>query len=226
MPERRLRLMLAAGVVVMACLVIGVLRPALPFEIANRILQIARDSGPAGWVLLAGLQLVIAASGILPASLLGIAAGTTYGLWTGFFLAASGTLGGALVSFVLARFLFRDAIARRLAGHPKLARFDDLISQSGWRIVCLLRISPVMPFAATSYALGLSSVPLSTYILGTLAAMPPLLGYVFIGTLAESGLSGDAKPLRWVMIGLGVVATLGLTVLVGRLAQRAMRPPE
>ena len=38
-----------------------------------------------------------------------------------------------------------------------------------------------MPFVATSYLLGLSAISLRDYMLGTLAALPALLGYVSLG---------------------------------------------
>ena len=88
-------------------------------------------------------------------------------------------------------------------------------------MVCLLRFSPVMPFSATSYMLGLSSIDLRSYIVGTLAALPALFGYVLIGTLADAGLSAwmsGAGPLRWILLGIGGVATLVLTVRLGQFA--------
>jgi uncharacterized membrane protein YdjX (TVP38/TMEM64 family) len=229
-PRRARKWLVAlAGAFILICIALGVLHPSAPQLIAAWLLDAAHRAGPAGGLVLALLQMLIAASGILPASLLGIAAGTAYGLWTGFALSAAGTMAGALISFVLARWLFRDAISRRLAGRAKLARFDNLVARSSWRIVCLLRISPVLPFAATSYALGLSSVTLPAYLLGTLASLPPLLGYVFIGTLANSGLSAwqaGGSKLRLAMIAAGTVATVALTFFVGLLARRAQRETD
>jgi len=112
-----------------------------------------------------------------------------------------------------------------MARRPGLARFDALLAQDGWRIVCLLRISPVMPFAATSYALGISAVGIEAYLLGTIASLPALLGYVYIGTLAEAGLSAwttGAGPLQWAILGFGGLATAVLTLIIGRLAHRAL----
>jgi uncharacterized membrane protein YdjX (TVP38/TMEM64 family) len=156
---------------------------------------------------------------------LGIAAGTAFGLPLGFLLAAVGTMAGALLSFGLSRSLFRNAVARQLARRPGLARFDALLAQEGWRIVCLLRISPVMPFAATSYALGMSAVGTEAYVLGTIASLPALLGYVYIGALTEAGLSAwttGATPVQWAVLGFGGLATAALTLIIGRLARRAL----
>jgi uncharacterized membrane protein YdjX (TVP38/TMEM64 family) len=224
-PRAAALLSTALGVVILACLAMGLLRPSVATSVFQHTLDATRNAGPAGYVVFATLMLVVAASGILPASLLGIAAGTAYGLPLGFLLAAVGTMAGATVSFALSRSLFRDAIARRLARRPEFSRFDELLAQNGWRIVCLLRISPVMPFAATSYALGMSAVGIEAYLIGTAASLPALAGYVYLGTLADAGLSAwttGAAPLRWAMLGLGGLATVALTVVGYRIGRRAL----
>jgi uncharacterized membrane protein YdjX (TVP38/TMEM64 family) len=70
------------------------------------------------------------------------------------------------------------SVERLAARRPRLRNLDALIGRDGWKLVCLLRISPVMPFSATSFALGLSSIGLCDYIVGTLASFPALSGYV------------------------------------------------
>jgi uncharacterized membrane protein YdjX (TVP38/TMEM64 family) len=114
-------------------------------------------------------------------------------------------------------------IERLISTRPRLRNFDSLVAQDGWRLVCLLRISPVMPFSVTSYMLGLSSIDLRSYMIGTLASLPALCGYVFIGTLADASLSAwttGAGPLRWVLLGIGGVATVVLTIRLGQIVRR------
>ena len=177
-----------------------------------------------GWVVFLVLQTLVVISGILPASTIGIAAGAAYGLLPGFLLAATGVLVGAFISFALARSLLRPFVARMLHRRARLRRFDELVARDGWKFVCLLRVSPIMPFAATSYGLGLSSISAGGYLIGTLASLPALFAYVFVGTLTKAGIaawSGGAAPLRLVLIGVGIVATLLLTVYVGRFVARS-----
>ena len=53
---------------------------------------------------------------------------------------------------------------------------------------------------------GISAVGIEAYLIGTAASLPALLGYVYLGTLADAGLSAwtaGAAPLRWAMLGLG-----------------------
>ncbi len=219
----RVAVALVIGVPILAGMAAGVLRPDLHALASQRLLEAIRGAGPVGWAGLAGAQVLVAASGILPASLLGIAAGAIYGVAAGFPLAAAGTLGGALLAFALSRSLLRQMIARMLARRPDLARIDAVLAQDGWRMVCLLRMSPVMPFAATSYALGMSAVGLRAYMVGTLASLPALLGYVVLGTLADAGLSRwgqETWPLRSAMLALGGAATV---LLIGRVTQLSRR---
>ncbi len=189
-------------------------------------LQTIRDLGGAGRALFAAVQVLVAVSGILPASLLGVAAGVLYGLPTGFAVSGVSTLAGAVLAFALSRSVLRPVVSRFLARRSRLRRLDGMIAQDGWRIACLLRVSPVMPFAATSYALGLSSIGLRDYVIGTLAAMPALFGFVLLGTLAGSGMAvwSSSNPLRGWLLGLGAVATLALTLRVGQLVARVVRP--
>ena len=223
------------GVAMAAVMVLGIVAmriwPDLILRIAQTTLDGLRGMGPMGLVLFVLLQIIIAMSGILPASLLGVAAGAIYGFPVGFLLAAASTMAGAMLAFILCRSMFRPAIESLMARHPRLKAFDTVITGDGWKFVCLLRISPVMPFSATSYILGLSSLGLRDCFVGTLASLPALGGYVFLGTLADAGMAAwtqDAGPIRWTFLLLGIAATAVLTLRIGwiitRITQRAARP--
>jgi uncharacterized membrane protein YdjX (TVP38/TMEM64 family) len=201
-------------------------------DAAEGLMHMVRELGARGAVVFAMLQVLVAVSGILPASLLGVAAGAIYGLLPGFFLAAASTLTGAVLSFFLSRSLFRGTVERLAARRPRLRNLDAQIAQDGWKLVCLLRVSPIMPFSATSLALGLSAVGLRAYAIGTLASLPALCGYVSIGKLADTGLSAwstGASPIRWALLGVGGLATLIFIVRLGQIAMKlglASRPAD
>lgn len=217
------RVILALGLV--GLIVFGIVAMwAVPERVigaAEELMHALRSLGFGGAVVFAVLQILVAVSGILPASLLGVAAGAIYGLVPGFFLAAGSTLAGAALSFFLSRSLFRATVERLAARRPRLRNLDALIARDGWKLVCLLRVSPIMPFSATSLALGLSPISLGGYAVGTLASLPALCGYVFIGTLGDAGLSAwaaGAGPIRWMILGLGGLATLALIIRLGQIA--------
>lgn len=218
---------LALGSALILCVVAGgafaALWPREVAELCNGVRDEARGAGTLGVALFALAQILVAMSGVLPAALLGMAAGAIYGVGFGFVLAAASTLMGAQIAFLASRGLMRGFAERALAGRPRLQDLDVMIAREGWRIVCLLRMSPVMPFSATSYALGLSLVSGRDYMLGTLAAMPALLGYVALGSLTQDGLtiwSTGADPVRLGLLATGVAATALLTLRLGQIARK------
>ena len=227
-----LRALLAIVLLLAVCTGVVVVRiwPHLVSSLLEETMRIEQDLGPAGWLLAALIQVVIALCGILPASIGGLAAGLVYGIVGGFLVSAFGTLVGAALAFLLARSLFRPLIVRMLLNHRRFTRLDEAVARDGWRLVCLLRVSPVMPFAMTSYALGLTSLDLRSYTIGTLASLPALFGYVVLGALSGRGLgafaSHEAQPLHWALLVLAVVATLLLILKLGSIARRVARLPE
>jgi uncharacterized membrane protein YdjX (TVP38/TMEM64 family) len=227
---RRRQLFLGALVVVVlvAALAVSVFGAAGWTDRILALLDQLRRLGPLGWAIFFGLQALVALIGFLPASLLGMAAGAVYGVPLGFLLAAAGVLTGAVLAFALARSAFRPGIARLVEGRARLGRMDSAVAKDGWRLVCLMRVSPVMPFSVTSYALGLTAIRFRCYALGTLASLPALLLYVVLGALGVHGLAArDAgqSPLHLALIGVGIAATLLLTLRLGQILARALRMP-
>jgi len=195
-------------------------------------LALAHRFETTSWLSLAGLQVVAVTAGIVPASLVGMAAGALFGVAGGFAIAASGLLLGALAAFGLSRSAFRALVERAMSDKSKARNLDAALGRDGWRLVCLLRASPLMPFVATSYLLGLSAVSLRDYMLGTLAALPALLGYVSLGAFARAGLlasTGAGRPFHWALLAVGFAATAlavaHVGALVAKVAHGARTPP-
>jgi uncharacterized membrane protein YdjX (TVP38/TMEM64 family) len=214
---------LVVAMVLAGCIAARVL-PASTILHFENALEHMRDLGALGMLLFGALQVAVALSGFVPGSLIGIFAGAVYGVAIGFPLAALGIMTGALLAFGFARTLLRPLLSRWLAGRARLRDFDAALARDGWRVVCLLRLSPIMPFAATSYALGTSAVTLKDYLIGTLASLPALFGYVVIGAFAKAGFAAAAQGtglVQWALIGGGLAATVVLTWRIGRIAMAA-----
>ena len=191
---------------------------------AEATLRYLHALGTIGVVGTAGVQFLVALSGVIPASILGVAAGAAYGFFGGFAISASGVMAGALAAFWLSRSAFRPMIARYLHRRAGWHDFDRAIAKDGWRFVCLIRLSPVMPFAIASYSLGISSISLKDYLLGTLASLPALALYVFFGTLAHTGLvvmPTSKNPGSIALLVIGAVATVVLSIRIGQIAMKA-----
>ena len=64
--------------------------------------------------------------------------------------------------------------ARTLTPHARTrAAIDRAIGRDGLKVVTLLRLSPLLPLAASNYLYGLTSVPLKDYMLGSFLGMLP-----------------------------------------------------
>ncbi len=177
-------------------------------------------------VFIAGYALACVA--FVPASLLTLAAGAIFGLVRGtVFVFTAATL-GAFFSFLIARYLARDWVSGRVQQDPRFAAIDAAIGEQGRKVVFLLRLSPVIPFTVLNYALGLTRVRGADFLLASVGMLPGTLLYVYSGQVARVaiGASAAAAPPRgaasYAVLGLGLAATAAVTVLITRLAKRAL----
>lgn len=174
----------------------------------------------------AGYALAVAA--FIPGSWLTLAAGATFGIAVGLVAVLAGASAGAVLSFVIARHLARGAVERRLSGDPRLAEIDRAVGDSGLRIMILLRLSPAFPFGLQNYALGLTRVRLRDYAIALLGIVPGSALYVYAGAVATevAVAAGGAAPPRgaayYTLLVVGLLATLAVTVVVTRIARRAL----
>ena len=171
---------------------------------------------------------VVAAVAFVPGSLLTLAAGALFGLARGVALVMLGATLGATAAFLVSRHLVRGRVERRVRGDRRFAAIDDAVGTQGRRIVFLLRLSPVLPFNLLNYALGVTRVRLADYVLGCAGMLPGTVLYVYYGKLAGdvAGALGGATPRGpgyYAVLALGLAATIAVTVVVTRLARRALQ---
>jgi uncharacterized membrane protein YdjX (TVP38/TMEM64 family) len=118
----------------------------------------------------------------LPSLPLDIAAGAFFGPWLGTLYSATGALGGALISFWLARFLGRGFIERFLSGPINFCTTcsDRLLTS----VILLTRLVPVVSFDLVSYGAGLTKISLKRFCLATFLGMLPLtFAYNYFGSV-------------------------------------------
>ena len=98
-------------------------------------------------------------------------------------------------------------------------------------MVLLTRLSPAFPFSLLNLAYGLSEVSLRDYSLGLIGILPGTVLFCALGALAgdvtrfNTVLAGQADPFTWVVRILGIGATVAVTLLVTRVARRALAEP-
>jgi pyruvate/2-oxoglutarate dehydrogenase complex dihydrolipoamide dehydrogenase (E3) component/uncharacterized membrane protein YdjX (TVP38/TMEM64 family) len=179
--------------------------------------------GPWGPVIFVGLY-VVATVLFVPGSVLTLGAGAVFGVALGSVCVSISATLGATAAFLVGRYLARDAIARKIEKNEKFAIIDRAVADEGWRIVLLTRLSPVFPFTLLNYAFGLTRVKLSHYVLASwLGMIPGTLMYVYLGSLVNVGAGLRQRTTgEWVLYGVGLLATVTVTVFVTRLARRAL----
>ena len=171
---------------------------------------------------------VIATVCFVPATPMTVAAGAIFGVGQGFLLVSLASTLGATAAFFVGRTLARDWVSGRIATMPRFRALDRSLNLRGFWIVLLTRLSPVFPFFLLNYAYGVSAVRVRDFIPASwVGMMPATLAYVYTGSLAASlaqALSGDVDigVTGWILLAVGLVATIVVTVLVTRLAGREL----
>jgi uncharacterized membrane protein YdjX (TVP38/TMEM64 family) len=170
--------------------------------------------------------LAYVAAGLLfvPGSVLTIAAGVLFGLGWGTLVASAASTATAAAAFLIARYASRARVERAARRHRKFAAFDRAAREQGWKVVALLRLSPLVPFSLSNYLFGLTAVGFWPYLLASWAAMlPGTLLYVWLGAAGRmAARGGDRSVWEWMLLGAGLAATGAVTVILGRAARRQL----
>ncbi|MDD9953491.1 MAG: TVP38/TMEM64 family protein [Candidatus Woesearchaeota archaeon] len=170
---------------------------------------------------------VLATVCFIPGSILTLGAGVLFGVVHGSFIVIIAATLGATAAFLVGRYLARDWVAKKLEQHKNFKAVDDAVAKEGWKIVGLVRLSPIFPFNLLNYAFGLTKVKLRDYFFASFAGMiPGTVMYVYIGSLAGNLLHLGAERTRtageWTLYGVGLLATVIVTVYVTKIARRAL----
>ena len=99
---------------------------------------------------------------------------------------------------------------------------DKAIEEGGWKVVGLLRLSPAIPFNVQNYLYGLTKVKFWPYVLTSwIAMMPGTFMYIYLGNVSGAALGGDQEKSvgQWVLLGVGLLATVAVTVYITKLAK-------
>lgn len=224
-PRARSRWPRIGGAVVLVVVLIAAARVG-----GGYIPEFARWVGEQGavglFVFVAGYALATVLA--VPGSILTLAAGAIFGIGQGTALVFAGAMLGSTAAFLIARYLARPMVERRVASDPRFQRIDRAVAGQGWKIVGLLRLSPLLPFNLLNYSLGLTGVSLRDYVIGGFGMLPGTLLYVYSGKVAGelAVLAGDEAVSRgpgyFLMLGVGLLATIVVSVWVGRIAGAAL----
>jgi uncharacterized membrane protein YdjX (TVP38/TMEM64 family) len=131
---------------------------------------------------------------------------------------------GAVMCFLLGRYLMRDRVRKWIRNYPLFDAIDvgkyiimissasgiamtltqttsyTAISEQGLRIMAMLYLTPVLPLGPVSYMCGTTSMALSSFTIAKLASLPLMILYCFIGastgTLLSDPTGAEAKKIE------------------------------
>ena len=148
-----------------------------------------------------------------PGSVLTLLGGVLFGpvLGTVYNLAAA-TI-GAMLSFLVARYLASDWVEKKTGG--KLKQLMNGVENEGWRFVAFTRLVPLFPFNLLNYGLGLTKIKFSHYSITTYIFMlPGATAYTYLGYIGKEAATGGDGLIQKAMLAL---ALLGLVAFLPRL---------
>lgn len=166
-----------------------------------------REAGPAGPVLFM-LIYALATVFFLPGSVLTLAGGALFGPVWGTLINLTGATLGAALAFLVARYLAADWVQRKTGG--RLRQLKEGVEQEGWRFVAFVRLVPLFPFNLLNYALGLTRIRFTEYVLASwLFMLPGAIAYTYVGYVGREALAGEEGLIQKILLALALLAVVG-----------------
>ncbi|KAL4854310.1 TVP38/TMEM64 family membrane protein [Chlorella vulgaris] len=218
---------LAVFVALVTCIVLASL--TFDAEKVEGLLVWVQDNKREGSVLF----LLVYTLGVVlmfPAMVMAMAAGAVFGMLWGTLLVWLGSTIGQTLAFVVGRYLLRELVVQYLSRQfPKWTAIDKALESEGWKLVTLLRLSPIAPWNVLNYALSVTAVPLAAYVAASsFAILPYLLLFVYFGSLARNladvftGRAGLGTNATMVMAATGGVLMVLIVVYTTHISRKAI----
>ena len=166
---------------------------------------------------------------LLPGGILSIGGGFFFGLWWGFLIVLIGNVVGAAISFLIGRTIGRRWLQRRLERSNSLHALEPAVEREGWKLILLSQLHPLFPSSLMNYLYGLTKIRFRTCMIWiAIGQAPGLFLYAYLGTLGQLGLRlarGQTHPrmYEYWLWGGGLLLSLAILVLMGRIALRVLR---
>lgn len=167
------------------------------------------------------LYVLVAALSLPGAAILTLAAGALFGLIEGFVVVSFASSLGALLAFLVSRYLLRDSIKSKFP--ERLKAIDQGVQKEGAFYLFTLRLVPVFPFFLVNLLMGVTGIKAWTfYWVSQIGMLAGTVVYVNAGTqLAEiNSLSGIlSSKLIFSFVLLGLLPLIGKAI-VNKIKQR------
>ena len=177
-------------------------------------------AGPTGPLLFMALY-TVATVLFFPGSVLTLAGGALFGPLWGTLYNLTGATAGAALAFIVARYLGSAWIEQRVGGRTQ--QIKQGVEQEGWRFVAFVRLVPLFPFNLLNYALGLTRIRFSHYLVATYVCMlPGAIAYTYLGYAGREAVAGSEDLVQKGLMALGLLA---LVAFLPRFVKRLRSTP-
>ena len=176
-------------------------------SISAEAIQTGIESAGVAAPLLFMLIYIVSTVLFLPGSVLTLLGGALFGPVFGTFYSLSAATIGAMLSFLIARYLASDWIEKKSSGRIK--QLINGVESEGWRFVAFTRLVPLFPFNILNYALGLTKISFPQYSIATYLFMfPGAVAYTYLGYIGKEAATGGEGLIQKAMLALGLLAVV------------------
>eukprot|EP00242_Pyramimonas_sp_CCMP2087_P011487 CAMPEP_0198225100 /NCGR_PEP_ID=MMETSP1445-20131203/99656_1 /TAXON_ID=36898 /ORGANISM="Pyramimonas sp., Strain CCMP2087" /LENGTH=334 /DNA_ID=CAMNT_0043904499 /DNA_START=295 /DNA_END=1299 /DNA_ORIENTATION=- len=215
----KIRLATAGGLVIVA-VVACFMRREWIFDALKAFTETIPAMGPKGYCVFSAVYMLLDIF-MIPVLPLALAAGAMFGIVEGSLLCCSAGTLSAVIAFLIARYGARKWVTQYTDHNQNFKAIDRMIGEDSFRVIVLLRITPLLPISLINYLYGLTSVRLLPYTLATwIGYLPGTFGLVSTGALGQAMQQGAGPP--WWHVGLAVSAYIFTMSYVANLAKSAM----
>jgi uncharacterized membrane protein YdjX (TVP38/TMEM64 family)/rhodanese-related sulfurtransferase len=198
--SRLVRLLLILGLLVSIALAI-VYRDRFDTAALEVWINDAGVLAPVIFILIYALATVL----FLPGSVITLAGGALFGPVLGTFYNLTGATLGAMLAFLISRYIASDWIADKAGG--RVRQLINGVEGEGWRFVAFVRLVPLFPFNLLNYALGLTRIRFLHYLIATFVFMlPGTMAYTYIGYAGREAIAGGEGLIQKILIAFALLA--------------------
>mmetsp|Transcript_24669 Transcript_24669/g.27457 ORF Transcript_24669/g.27457 Transcript_24669/m.27457 type:complete len:318 (+) Transcript_24669:131-1084(+) len=171
---------------------------------------------------------------LVPGVILTIFAGYYYGIVWGSVVSWAGSITGAILSYWVGRSLLHSSVMSWVSKYPILQAVNNILERKdGFKLILLLRLSPITPYGVLNYMLSTTKIQFWPYTLSTaIGVMPGTVMYNWLGTstkgiadIFSGSVDADASQQQvrgWIFC-LSMILSVFVVILVGVVSARALK---
>ncbi len=172
--------------------------------------------------LLFMLVYIIATVFFLPGIIITLLGGALFGPVLGAFYNLTAATIGAMLAFIIARYIAADWVEKKTGG--RLKPLMRGVENEGWRFVAFTRLVPLFPFNLLNYGLGLTKIKFSHYVVASYIFMlPGTVAYTYLGYIGKEAATGGDGLIQKALLALALLALVAfLPRLFGSIRRGSM----